>query len=718
MKKLILFTCILLAAMLVFVSCDQQAKTVTLSYDANGGSGAPAAQTGAAGTGFQVASAEGMTWTGHSFLGWNTRKDGTGTAYKPGDTVKPSADMKLYARWDETATVTFSPNGATGSIPEPSIVVSKGSKITMPESTGMSFEHYDFDSWNTVADGTGTEYKPGDEVKINGNTTFYARWKNHVYQVSFDSNGGEGEIQPLSAFYGNVVSIPENSFTKEDGVFEEWNTSADKAGTTIEPGPYTVTGNVTLYAIWKTGTPVYTEEDLDFETGGEYWLANDIELTSAKTVMIDTYVDLAGYTLSSENSLTVAPGVSSVFLNGDLEFLTVAVGEGTASDPGAGLFLYDCSLSTTGPVMIDMIGKEGMLMLDNCELVGEGRYGVRADEAFARENSLAIMDSTILTDAGDNNSTALLVSAPDSAIYLSGSSFAGDRQGAIIRSGDLVAEDSTFVTTGAFEGAPRGGQGWETGNNVPEAALVLGDDIKLEVSVYTNSDKTMGVFLKDCLFLATGAVEGDVWVESNQDETLTVEIEDEDFDMSLLSVLAGRVTINGKHPLVGKWTADTGYAEFGFDIKEDKTAVISFQTETMSSTMYVSEYRDDAHGFVVMDYSETSVGTVSVTYDTTDTLTIMSLDILADTYQRPHAEGLAGEWTCGTTRLTLTKTGQDETSATYSFVLDHEIGENVSGSITVDGTDCIYTIDEITDETPFEVVNGNVSIAGIPVTKV
>lgn len=42
--------------------------------------------------------------SGYAFVGWNTKEDGTGTAYKPGDTFIPfQEDVMLYAQWKPVA---------------------------------------------------------------------------------------------------------------------------------------------------------------------------------------------------------------------------------------------------------------------------------------------------------------------------------------------------------------------------------------------------------------------------------------------------------------------------------------------------------------------------------------------------------------------------------------------------------------------------------------
>lgn len=40
-----------------------------------------------------------LTCPGKTFVGWNTKKDGSGTLYKEGDKVKVTANITLYSIW-------------------------------------------------------------------------------------------------------------------------------------------------------------------------------------------------------------------------------------------------------------------------------------------------------------------------------------------------------------------------------------------------------------------------------------------------------------------------------------------------------------------------------------------------------------------------------------------------------------------------------------------
>ncbi len=90
---------------------EQAAKDVTieslaaytLTYNANGGSGVMAGVSGLAGDGVVVLPSAFTAPAGFVFSGWNTRADGSGTAYAPGATVTLTGDMTLYAQYKADA---------------------------------------------------------------------------------------------------------------------------------------------------------------------------------------------------------------------------------------------------------------------------------------------------------------------------------------------------------------------------------------------------------------------------------------------------------------------------------------------------------------------------------------------------------------------------------------------------------------------------------------
>ena len=76
-----------------------KANTYTVSYDANGGSGAPGNQTKTYGVSLTLSSVI-PTRTNYNFLGWGTSAGATTIAYAPGAAYTGNTALTLYAIWE------------------------------------------------------------------------------------------------------------------------------------------------------------------------------------------------------------------------------------------------------------------------------------------------------------------------------------------------------------------------------------------------------------------------------------------------------------------------------------------------------------------------------------------------------------------------------------------------------------------------------------------
>ena len=71
--------------------------------------------------------------------------------------------------------------------------------------------------------------------------------------ITFNANGGSGSVDAISTYVGVANTIPSNSPTRPGYTFNGWNTASDGSGTAYATGStITPTGDVTLYAQWKT----------------------------------------------------------------------------------------------------------------------------------------------------------------------------------------------------------------------------------------------------------------------------------------------------------------------------------------------------------------------------------------------------------------------------------------------------------------------------------
>lgn len=130
--------------------------------------------------------------TGFWFKGWNTKADGTGTAYPGSETMK--SDKTFYAQWQPaTYTVHFNGNGSvnpnhqTGEFTQNTVTGTMTDQTLQFDSwenlkaNAFSRTGYTFAGWNTKSDGTGTPYSDKQSVRNligydKSEITLYAQW--------------------------------------------------------------------------------------------------------------------------------------------------------------------------------------------------------------------------------------------------------------------------------------------------------------------------------------------------------------------------------------------------------------------------------------------------------------------------------------------------------------------------------------------------------------
>ena len=110
--------------------------------------------------------------------------------------------------------------------------------------------------------------------------------------ITYNANGGEGEMKPQAVESGVEVKLSANTFTKDGSDFTGWNEAADGSGKAYADGAtVTPTGNLTLYAQWQAksapenpGTEDPGTEDPDPEQPGGGESDVDLQLTAGTPV--------------------------------------------------------------------------------------------------------------------------------------------------------------------------------------------------------------------------------------------------------------------------------------------------------------------------------------------------------------------------------------------------------------------------------------------------
>ena len=153
----------------------------------------------------------------------------------------------IWALKKNNITITFNANGGTGEMA--ALMANPGYDKQLSSNT-FTREGYTFTGWNTKADGKGTGYADGATVKFDVDTTLYAQWTQKPV-ITFDANGGEGNMGAQTVNPGVSAALSANTFTRADYDFAGWNTKVDGTGTAYaDKTNITTNKNVTLYAQW------------------------------------------------------------------------------------------------------------------------------------------------------------------------------------------------------------------------------------------------------------------------------------------------------------------------------------------------------------------------------------------------------------------------------------------------------------------------------------
>lgn len=150
----------------------------TVSYNANGGTGAPSKQTKWYGVDLTLSSTK-PSRSHYSFLGWSTSSSATSASYSAGGSYTDNSSATLYAVWKgNTYTITYNANGGTGAPSKQSYTYASSGSVNL-SSTEPTRTNYNFLGWARSSSATSAEYSAGQAwAKSNGaNYTLYAVWE-------------------------------------------------------------------------------------------------------------------------------------------------------------------------------------------------------------------------------------------------------------------------------------------------------------------------------------------------------------------------------------------------------------------------------------------------------------------------------------------------------------------------------------------------------------
>ena len=223
-----------------------------------------------------------------------------------------------------------------------------------------------------TADGTyvnGT-YWQDQRYQYEGDLTVYAHWKSTdpEYTITFNPNGGTGEMDPITVKYHDRITLPLNKFTRTGYSFDEWTLNDADAYSDGDPFYMTYKKDLTLDAQWiPDQDTLYTVNHYLKNLGSATYTLHETEekngTTDATIILADERKDYTGFTYEKGQvdgaditETTILPDGSRVidlYYNRNTYNLTLDKGEGIDSVSGAGSYEYGATVTIDAIVSED-----------------------------------------------------------------------------------------------------------------------------------------------------------------------------------------------------------------------------------------------------------------------------------------------------------------------------------------------------------------------------
>ncbi len=209
------------------------ANKYTVSYNANGGTGAPANQTKTHGTNLTLSSTK-PTRANSSAESYTVtlKSDGKGTSYNAGASYTANEAATLYAQWNSSTST---------------------AAVTLPTPTRTGYAFKGWGTSSTASSGVTGKYTP------SGNVTLYAAWIPNTYTITYNPNGGTGAPEAQTKKYDETMKLSTLIPTHAGYTFLGWAESANATTATYLPGgEFVKNADTTLYAVWQKNAPDFT----------------------------------------------------------------------------------------------------------------------------------------------------------------------------------------------------------------------------------------------------------------------------------------------------------------------------------------------------------------------------------------------------------------------------------------------------------------------------
>jgi uncharacterized repeat protein (TIGR02543 family) len=305
------------------------ANTYTVTYNANNGSGSSQRSSTnvssdsytSGGTSVVLPDAGTLSRAGYNFGGWNTSAAGSGDNFSAAASFTTSTDATLYAKWTPVVySITYDGNTSDGgSAPTTgAYTTGQASPYTVLANSFTKSSNV-FGGWNTLANGSGTNYSPGANITTLSDIVLYATWIPQ-YTLHYAVNGGtvtSGSL-PLDQLYSANASVGPvfSSLSRTGYTFAGWTNGA----TTIPVnGNFTIVDDSVLTAKWTA-----IDYTISYDPNGGSTTPDQLTKQIGQSYTVANAVTKTGYTFTGWLNGSTKVGAGAVIVTGSSSVTYVA----------------------------------------------------------------------------------------------------------------------------------------------------------------------------------------------------------------------------------------------------------------------------------------------------------------------------------------------------------------------------------------------------------
>ena len=277
-----------------------------------------------------------------------------------------------------------------------------------PKRTGHTFL-----GWSESPTDFTVKYKTGSTVTLTGNLTLYAIWEDYHLTLNPNYDGGLDKNITVSFFNPTYTLTSDDVPTREGHTFYGWSTSSTGDVDYLTGDEITLSGNLTLYAIWddtpSNCTPIYSiisgresEVELTKFNGnkprGTFYIPATVTIDN-KIFSVTSIGNRAFSSCSALTSITIPNSVTSIGKSAFVycrSLTSINIPDGVTNIGSKAFYFCSVLTSVTIPNSVTSIGEDafwGCSNLTSVNINGNPKIGRDAFERI-HANATVTMNLT------------------------------------------------------------------------------------------------------------------------------------------------------------------------------------------------------------------------------------------------------------------------------------------------------------------------------------